>query len=349
MPKLPAELRGRGGPDALMAAVGRFSDLMTPLLGLTARGRRPAGPVDRSLQVVVTSVRAEADGVVSVRLADLAGRPLPGWQPGCHLDVHLPSGRVRQYSLCGDPRDRTAYRIAVRLIEDGGGGSREVHALAEGRRLTVSPPRNAFPLAVTARHVFVAGGIGITPILPMVQAAARRGADWHLLYLGRTAAALPFLDELAPHGDRVTVRTDDLGGPPSAALLPDVTGATVHACGPAPLIGLVRDAVRGRALSFHSERFTPAPVVGGRPFEVRLARQNVTVHVPAGRTALDAIRDAVPDVAYSCRQGFCGTCRVRVLGGEPDHRDNALTDDERRSEMMICVSRATGLDLTLDL
>ncbi|WP_460367431.1 PDR/VanB family oxidoreductase, partial [Actinocorallia lasiicapitis] len=275
------------------------------------------------------------------------------WQPGCHIDLHLPSGRTRQYSLCGDPRDRYSYRIAVRRLDDGDGGSREVHALADGQRLTLSGPRNAFPLAVTERHLFVAGGIGVTPILPMVQAAERRGADWRLLYFGRDRTSLPFLDDLAAHGDRVTVRTDDLHGPPTPGLFTtggpfaDLAGVTVHACGPAPLIDLVRTAAHGRALSFQSERFSPAPVVDGKPFTVRLARRGTTVEVPADRTALAAISEAVPDLAYSCRQGFCGTCKVGVLAGRPDHRDHVAA--RTADEMMICVSRAVDDHLTLDL
>nr|WP_268239305.1 PDR/VanB family oxidoreductase [Longimycelium tulufanense] len=313
----------------------------------------PVQPVDRDLHVVIERKERVADGAVSLRLVAADGGPLPRWRPGCHLDVLLPSGRLRQYSLCGDPTDRSAYRIAVRRIEDGGGGSLEVHdTLRKGDELRVRGPRNAFPFLRSSRYLFIAGGIGITPILPMVRTAQLRGADWRLVYTGRTRDSLPFLDELhALCRGRVRVRADDEHGglPDPADLLagtpPD---ATVYCCGPPPLIeGVHRLLPVDRP--FHYERFSPPPIVDGTPFEVELRGSGRVLPVPADRTALEVVREVLPDVAYSCQQGFCGTCRVRVLAGVVDHRDHVLTDDERAEEMTICVSRSRGGRIVLDL
>ncbi|ROO88366.1 ferredoxin-NADP reductase [Actinocorallia herbida] len=348
--RLPAELRGRGGADSLFTMLARAAAVPPALAALSGLGRRPARPVDRTRVLLVTATRAEAEGVMGLTLADPAGGRLPAWTPGAHVDVTLPSGRVRQYSLCGDPADRWAHRVAVRLVPDGEGGSAEAHALVPGSVVRVSAPRNAFRFTGGGPHLFVAGGIGITPILPMVRAAERRGEDWRLLYTGRDRAALPFLAELARHGDRVTVRTDDVEGRPGHDLLDGhrVEGAAVYCCGPAPLLALVREA-SGAAREFHAERFAPGPVTGGSPFAVRLARTGVTVAVPADRSMLDALREVVPDAPYSCRQGFCGTCRVTVLEGEIAHRDRFPQQARRDNEMMPCVSRAVGDHLVIEL
>lgn len=348
MISVPPDLRGRRARDPFWVAVnGLFNGVQW------VRSRRDpviprVRPVDRNLRLVVREVRREAEDVVSLRLAPSYERVLPRWQPGSHLDVLLPSGKRRQYSLCGDPADRTSYRIAVRRLPEGGGGSLEVHeTLVEGTSVTVQGPRNAFPFLHRERYLFLAGGIGITPILPMVQAAERRGADWRLIYTGRSRASLPFLDELPAH--RVEIRADDEHGLPDCAdlLAGAAPGAAVYCCGPAAMIDGVRAAFSpGGPSTLHYERFAPAPIVGGRPFEVELAGSGKTITVPAGRSALDAIRDELPDVAYSCQQGFCGTCRVGVLAGEVDHRASSDRGDD---SMLICVSRARTDRLTLNL
>ncbi|MGW0522883.1 PDR/VanB family oxidoreductase [Crossiella sp. NPDC003009] len=329
-------------PDRLAGWAARAMDRYIRLL----RGRRPVdAPPEPPRRMRIEQVSAEAEDVVSLRLVAADGGPLPAWQPGHHLDVHLPSGRRRQYSLCGDPVDRSAgYRIAVRRIADGGGGSREVHELRAGDELGIRGPRNAFPFVPAPRYLFLAGGIGITPILPMAHAAARAGADWRLVYSGRSRASMPFLAELAGYGDRVRVHADDeQGGPPSAADLVDTAGSVVYCCGPPPMLAAVRRAVPvSRPL--YRERFSPPPVLGGAPFEVELRRTGRTVPVPAETSALTAIRAVLPDVGYSCQQGFCGTCRVRVLDGVPDRRHPADDPDQAR----ICVARA-HTRLTLDL
>lgn len=327
--------------------------------------RRPIFPreCDRTfvLTVVDRQVVAHDENVVALRLAAADGSTLPRWHPGAHLDIHLPSGRVRQYSLCGDPSDRTGYRIAVRRIPDGGGGSVEVHdALPVGSTVTTSGPRNAFPLSVpgygspTRRLRFIAGGIGITPILPMLKMADGLGVDWSMIYVGRSADSIPFIEEVQRFGDRITVRTDDVSGVPTAEELlgecPD--GTTVYACGPAEMLTLVRQHLIGRDdVELHFERFAAAPVVDGEPFTVVVRSSGTEVPVSADQTLLAALQRAGVAAPYSCQQGFCGTCRTRVVNGVVQHRDTLLTEPERESGMMLtCVSRAAaGQRLTLDL
>ncbi|WP_019633048.1 PDR/VanB family oxidoreductase [Actinomadura atramentaria] len=348
---IPPSLFGKRPRDPFWVAANAFFNGLERVRSLRAPVVRDARPVDRSLRLTVRAVRREAADVVSLRLAAPDDRPLPAWQPGSHLDVLLPSGRRRQYSLCGDPADRRAYRIAVRRLPAGAGGSLEIHdAVAEGDSLSVQGPRNAFPFLARERYVFVAGGIGITPVLPMVRAAHRAGADWRLVYAGRSRASLPFLDELREFpADRVRVRADDEDGVPSGAdlLASAAPGTAVYCCGPAPMIDAVRAAFDPSGGStLHFERFAPAPVTDGKPFEVELARTGRTLRVPADRSALDVIREQIPTAAYSCRQGFCGTCRVGLLAGDADER---AVSDAADDGFLICVSRASGGRLTLDL
>ncbi|MFJ9419270.1 PDR/VanB family oxidoreductase [Streptomyces sp. NPDC101227] len=321
---------------------------------VSGRGRKASGT---TRQLLVAERTEEAEGVVRLRLE---GDDLPGWEPGAHIDLVLPSGTVRQYSLCGEPSTPGSYTIATRLIEDGRGGSREVHErLPEGTAVEVRGPRNRFRLDECHAYVFIAGGIGITPILPMVRQAEREGVPWRLLYGGRSRASMPFLTEiekLAGAGaDRVRVVAEDEDGRPDlAALLADAPPhAAVYCCGPEPLMDAVT-ALLPEGLTLHTERFAPAsPAPSGEnaPFEVELRRTGRTVTVPADSSALRAIRDqALPDLPYSCEQGFCGTCQQRVLSGEVEHRDNLLTDAERDDSLLICVSRArAGERLVLDL
>ncbi|MFA7514177.1 MAG: PDR/VanB family oxidoreductase, partial [Mycolicibacterium vanbaalenii] len=264
------------------------------------------------------------------------------------------------YSLCGDP-DSAEYRIAVRRIPDGGGGSVEVHdALEIGSTVHTHGPRNAFPLTVPGygsparRFRFIAGGIGITPILPMLGLARRLGVDWSMVYTGRSVDSLPFVDEVTAFGAAVDIRTDDRHGLPAAAeLLGDCAdGTAVYACGPAPMLTAVRAALVGRDdVELHFERFAAPPVTDGRPFQATVASTGQQVDVGADETLLAALRRAGVDASYSCQQGFCGTCRTRVLAGSVEHRDTLLTGPERAAGLMLtCVSRAgDGSGLTLDL
>ncbi|OEJ27171.1 iron-sulfur protein [Streptomyces agglomeratus] len=306
-----------------------------------------------ALRLLVTGRSAPAEGVVELHLEALDTADLPAWDPGAHVDLVLPSGQVRQYSLCGDPADRSTYTLATRLVEDGRGGSREVHEqLHEGSEVEIRGPRNRFPLTGAASYVFVAGGIGITPVLPMLRAAEAAGADWKLLYGGRSRASMPYLGEIEKLAgpERVTIVAEDEDGLPDvpAALAGIAGGTAVYCCGPEPLMAAVTAAVPA-GCTLHLERFAPGASAAGGAFEVELRRTGRTVSVPAGGTVLAAVRPEVPDVSYSCEQGFCGTCQQRVLEGEIDHRDELLTDSERDDSMLICVSRAYGDRLVLDL
>ena len=313
---------------------------------------------DAETTVVVAARDTLADGVAGLTLRQPDGGPLPAWEPGAHLDLLLESGLERQYSLCGDPADRHAWRVAVLLEPGGRGGSAQVHDLRPGARLTARGPRNHFPLVPAARYLFIAGGIGITPIVPMVAAARAAGAEWHLLYGGRRRRSMAFLGELAALGDRVAIRPQDetglldLAGP----LAEPRDGTAVYCCGPEPLLAAVEERCAGWPRgALHLERFAPKPLEAGREagldFEVELARSGLTVTVSPGTSVLQAVEEAGVAVLSSCREGTCGTCETTVLEGVPDHRDSVLTDEERGTHefMMICVSRARGSRLVLDL
>ncbi|MEV0740624.1 PDR/VanB family oxidoreductase [Streptomyces sp. NPDC050549] len=315
---------------------------VSPLWPLPALDPPTSGrPRSRALRLRVAARETVAEGVVQLRLK---GRDLPGWEPGAHIDLVLPSGLVRQYSLCGDPADNSSYAVAARLVEDGRGGSREVHEQVRvGTELEVRGPRNRFPLVEAPGYVFVAGGIGITPVLPMLRALPE-GADWRLLYAGRTRESMPFLAEIEEFGaDRVTVVAGlpDLDG--ELAEVPERT--VVYCCGPEGLMA----AVAERFPDVRMERFTPLAASKGEAFELELRRSGRTLTVPADSTVLAAVRAELPDTLYSCEQGFCGTCQQRVLEGEVEHRDELLTDAERADSMLICVSRARSVRLVLDL
>ncbi len=331
----------------------------SPLWPLPALEHPVSGrPRSRALRLTVAAHEAIADGVVQLRLE---GPELPGWEPGAHLDLVLPSGPVRQYSLCGDPADTSSYTVAVRLVPDGRGGSREVHeGLRTGLSVEVRGPRNRFPLTEAPAYVFVAGGIGITAILPMLRAVqAQPGLDWRLLYGGRSRASMPYLAEVEKLGagvgaERVTVVAEDEDGLPDLdALFSEVAqlpeGTAVYCCGPEALTAAVEARLPGGAV-LHTERFTPrTSTAGDRSFEVELRRSGRVLTVAADSTVLAAVRAELPDTPYSCEQGFCGTCQQRVLAGEVDHRDELLTDAERADSMLICVSRARRGPLVLDL
>ncbi|WP_435970484.1 PDR/VanB family oxidoreductase [Streptomyces sp. Qhu_M48] len=302
-------------------------------------------------RVRVTGRATPAEGVVELRLE---GSGLPSWQPGAHVDLVLPSGLVRQYSLCGDPADTSGYTVATRLIEQeqgGRGGSREVHdRLQEGVEIAIRGPRNRFPLVDSPAYVFVAGGIGITPVLPMLRAAEAAGAEWRLVYCGRSRATMPYLAEIETlGGERTTVVAEDESGRPDLGFLARIPAETlVYCCGPDGLMDAVAAAMpEGRTPRL--ERFSAAATTGGTAFEVELRRSGRTVRVAADQSVLAAVGEELPGLTYSCRQGFCGTCQQRVLEGEIDHRDELLTDAERDDSMLICVSRCAGKRLVLDL
>lgn len=317
--------------------------------------------VERDL---VVEARTElADGVVALDLVSHNGRDLPAWSPGSHVDLLLPGGIERQYSLCGDVDDRARWRVAVLREDTGRGGSVQVHdEIVAGQRLRVRGPRNHFPFELSpgTRYRFVAGGIGITPIRGMVAAAERAGVDWHLDYAGRARGSMAFAQELADaypdhvriyaaaDGERLTI----------ASLAGDTDAATaLYACGPARLISALEAEFGERpAHALHVERFEAkeygAPVWQDQ-FEVELALSGDVVTVAPDQSVLDAIAEQAPDaiVLSSCRRGTCGTCEIPVLEGEIEHRDSILTPLEREDSavMMVCVSRAACERIVLDL
>ncbi|MEU0945706.1 PDR/VanB family oxidoreductase [Streptomyces canus] len=305
-------------------------------------------------ELVVDRRESAADGVLALTLRHPLGDQLPAWEPGAHIDVVLGPGLERQYSLCGDPSDRTAWRIAVLREPAGRGGSAHVHEqLRQGGKVRVRGPRNHFALRPAPRYHFIAGGIGITPILPMLAAAEAEGAEWTLLYGGRTRQSMAFIEELSCYGDRVTVAPqDETGLLDLASVLDGVPeGTLVYCCGPGPLLDAVEE--RCPAGLLHVERFAPKEQPEGEntEFEVELAQTGTTVTVAPDVSVLDAVRASGVEVLFSCTEGTCGTCETDVLDGTPDHRDSVLTDEEREAgeTMMICVSRCRGRKLVLDL
>ena len=311
----------------------------------------------------VHSMTRESDSVLSLALRHPLGEDLPVWRAGAHLDVLLPNGLVRQYSLCSDPATKT-WRIAVLREPAGRGGSAYVHdELRPGTKIQVRGPKNNFALDPAGKYVFLAGGIGITPILPMVRAAAAAGADWRLVYLGRSRTSMAFLGELATYGDAVHVHADDESGIyPLAGLLEDPAGDfEVYACGPGPLLNVIQKLADEweNPARLHLERFAAdprlaaevhAPQVGDHAFIVE-TNGGKEVEVPAGTSILEALERAGMAPLNSCREGICGTCETTVLSGKVDHRDSLLSEDERAAgdTMMICVSRCRGTRLVLDL
>ncbi|WP_028800764.1 PDR/VanB family oxidoreductase [Streptomyces sp. 142MFCol3.1] len=350
-PRLRTVVAAAGAALVVRRALRRRIEA-SPLWPLPALEEPISGrPRTRALRLLVTGHERVADGVVQLRLE---GRDLPRWEPGAHLDLVLPSGLVRQYSLCGDPEDTSSYTVATRLVEDGRGGSREVHEqVREGSEIEVRGPRNRFPLVDAPSYVFVVGGIGITPVLPMLRAVRGR-ADWRLVYGGRSRASMPFLEEiekLDPDPERVTVVAEDEQGLPDLdALFAELPRDTaVYCCGPEGLTAAVEARVPDGA-TLHLERFAPrTSSEGNGAFEVELRRSGRTVTVAADSTVLAAVRAELPGTVYSCEQGFCGTCQQRVLEGEIDHRDELLTDAERDDSMLICVSRTRGERIVLDM
>jgi ferredoxin-NADP reductase len=308
--------------------------------------------------LIVARKNLVADDVVTLDLVSPRGYRLRDWAPGAHIDLVLPNGMTRQYSLCGDRWDPLTYRVGVLREPAGRGGSAYVHdQLQVGDLVAVGGPRNNFALVPSGQYLFVAGGIGITPLLPMVRQADLLGADWRLLYGGRRRACMALLDELAPFGDRVEVVPQDESG---LLDLPRFLGAAragvrIYSCGPAPLLAAMERACAGwPPHTLRTERFVgdhSGTAVRTRPFDVELARTGVTVTVTPDQTVLEAVATAGADVLSSCRQGICGTCETTVLAGVPDHRDTLLDDQERRENdcMFICVSRARSDRLVLDL
>jgi ferredoxin-NADP reductase len=314
---------------------------------------------ETDLRLQVTRHDRVADDIVVLELRHPAGAELPAWAPGAHIDLETVPGLIRQYSLCGDPADRGAWRIAVLREPESRGGSRFVHdELTTGSLVAVRGPRNNFALVAAPRYVFVAGGIGITPIMPMAAAAAATGADWQLHYGGRSLSSMAFRHELATaHGDRVRFHPQDTEGllDLGAILRAADAGTLVYCCGPEPLLRAVEERCADLHIgALHVERFSPKdldePILTGS-FEVELARSGITLQVPPESSILEVAAEAGVAVQSSCQEGTCGTCETPVLSGQVDHRDSLLTPDEQalNDTMFICVSRAACPRLLLDL
>lgn len=314
------------------------------------------------MQVTVTAVRAIARDVLALEFQAANAKPLPGADPGAHIDVHLPSGLVRQYSLTNAQGQATqdSYHIAVARDAASRGGSTWIHdKLRVGTALTISEPRNLFPLdtAHPGKTLFIGAGIGITPIYAMVQVAQRAGMDWTLMACARSASRLAFQEELsALDPQRVTVHDDLTAGGPLdlRQLLQSHQWGRVYACGPTGLLDAVEAATGDwPAGSVRMERFKASEQdsTGNTPFELVLHQSGQTIHVAATETPLEALERMGIDHPYSCREGLCGTCEVELLDGQADHRDNVLDAHERAQgrRFIPCVSRCGGEKLLINL
>lgn len=313
--------------------------------------------VDLRLRISRRTVGAE--GVLVLELANPSGAELPAWSPGAHIDLRLPGELVRQYSLAGDPADRSIWKIGVLREPDGRGGSAYVHdALHEGDEVDVRGPRNNFEMVPADHYVFIAGGIGITPLLPMAAEATRAGAQWELDYGGRSRRSMAFLEALEDAvGSQVRLHPEDEVGliDLDRILGTPRPGTLVYCCGPEPLLKAVEERCTGwPAGTLRLERFAPKDV--GEPvlttaFEVELAASGKALTVPPDKSIMQVVREAGVTVPSSCQEGTCGTCETPVLEGVVDHRDSLLTPEEQAANdtMLICVSRAACPRLVLDL
>jgi ferredoxin-NADP reductase len=313
---------------------------------------------EAEFDMVVEKREDAAKDVATFTLAELHGAELPQWQPGAHVDLLVPVVGPRQYSLCGDPSDRRHWRVGVLNEPSGRGGSLYLHEnLTVESTIRVRGPRNHFRLLPSDKYLFIAGGIGITPILPMVAAADRARANWRMVYGGRHRDSMAFLPELATYGDRVTLWPQDEKG---LIDLPGLLGSPradtkVYCCGPGPLLDAVEQGcTHWLPGSLHLERFVPRPLTKSEraePFDVELRQSGITLTVPPERSILDLAEEAGVHVLSSCGEGTCGTCETPVLEGTPEHRDSILNEEERSANdcMMICVSRCLGDRLVLDL
>jgi ferredoxin-NADP reductase len=314
-----------------------------------------------SFTVRVSDVHAEALDVMKLELRATDGQQLPPFEPGAHLDVHLPNGLIRHYSLTNDWRERDRYVIAVSRVADSRGGSSFIHSsIRAGAQLTIAGPRNNFALDPGAeRFLFIAGGIGVTPIVGMIRWCIANGKPWRLIYAARSRQRAAFYEELsALSASGAEFHFDDECGQVldvAAAIAGLGEGEKIYCCGPAPLMESVK------ALTAHlppdTVRFewftTPEDdePKESSSFKVRLERSGVEFEIPENKSILEVLEENGIEHPFSCREGLCGTCLTNVCSGEPDHRDYVLSDEERASGklMTICCSRSKSPLLTLDL
>lgn len=304
----------------------------------------------------IDKISRETDDIRSLTLVPADGQVWPSFEAGAHIDLVLPNGMVRQYSLI-NPGSRDEYQIAVLREAAGRGGSAYLFDnVALGDELRIRGPRNNFHLRDDARTAcLIAGGIGITPLLAMAKTLSDLGRPWHLYYCVRDESAIGFKEILAGFGEHVTLHVDAwAGGPPSiAAIIEQRPESTYYCCGPAPML----DAFRQATASLPAERailesFTVSAIdVNGAPFEIELARSGRVLTVPPDKSILEILEQAGLHVLHSCRNGQCGTCEVKVLAGTPDHRDSVLTAAEQAEgkTIMVCCSRAHTPRLLLDI
>ncbi|WP_067678919.1 PDR/VanB family oxidoreductase [Nocardia miyunensis] len=316
---------------------------------------------ERDLELVVTGTDPVAKGILRLTLASRDGSELPAWQPGAHIDLHFTSRGaeyVRQYSLCGSPADRRQWQVAVLLVPEGRGGSAHIHeSCAVGDTVRVTGPRNNFPLESASEYLFIAGGIGITPMLPMIAEVAASGKNWRLVYCGRSVDSMAFLDDvLALGADRVSLHARDTHGRADLTALIAQTGpdTAIYCCGPESMLRTIDESRQARPSErVHVERFARREGENegtATEFEVEFARSGVAVTVPADRSILEMAEESGVDIDSSCQEGICGSCETAVLSGTPDHRDEVLSEAEREAgkTMMVCVSRSCSARLILD-
>lgn len=313
------------------------------------------------LRLVVTEVTCEAYDILRIELCARDQGDLPAFEAGAHLEVQLPGTMARHYSLCNDPADRDRYCIAVARMREGRGGSTHIHQhVRVGMEIVTSSPRNNFPLDPSdAPCVFIAGGIGITPILSMIQACEGRGRPWALYYAVRSRQRAAFYEVLRSHfADRCHFHFDDEAGgapmPAAGIVAQTPQAAHIYCCGPTPLMEAVKSAARDRTPEHvHFEWFS-APDLPSAPekaFDVVVASTGACYPVPPGKSILQVLEAHGALVPAACREGLCATCRTGVLEGTPEHRDCVLTQAERdaNDQMLICVSRALTDRIVLDL
>ncbi len=317
-----------------------------------------------TIDVRVAAKRNEATDICTYELVDAGGDALPPFAAGAHIDVHLPNGLVRQYSLCNDPGESHRYLIGVLRDPASRGGSQAMHEMVnEGDMLKIGAPKNHFPLAHEARRsLLLAGGIGVTPILCMAERLAGAGAEFDMHYCTRSRERTAFVEriEASRFAPRVHFHFDD--GPDeqkldiAALLATPEAGTHLYVCGPKGFMDAVLDTARAQGWpekQVHYEFFSAEPLKSDddESFDVKLASSGRTVRVEAGQSVIEALAAAGVEVPTSCEQGVCGTCLTRVIEGTPDHRDSYLTDEEREAndQFLPCCSRAKSALLVLDL
>lgn len=322
-------------------------------------------PEPPPLRVTVTCKADVADGICSFDLVAADGTALPAFSAGAHIDVTLPGGLMRQYSLCNAPGETHGYQIAVLRDNASRGGSAAMHeAVHEGQALTISAPRNHFPLVPGAtKSLLLAGGIGITPLLSMAERLAHDGATFELHYAARSRTKAAFVERLvgAPYAANVTLHFSDEGAEQRldlpVLLATPQPGTHLYVCGPQRFMDAVLAEARAQGwpeAQLHWERFSndaAGPRDSDEAFEVELATSGRVVVVPRGETIVQALAAAGVYVMTSCEQGVCGTCLTRVVSGTPDHRDAYLTPEEQAAndQLLLCCSRAKTARLVLEL